>query len=71
MIHNDDPLNIPFVPPPPLIGVSNDRVHGANGYTLLQANGEDLALGTYVKSNCFFFGQNSYVTQTLSLVGGG
>ena len=42
MTHNNDPITIPCVPPPLLIGVSDDRVKGADGATPLDAHGEDL-----------------------------
>ena len=38
--HNNDPITIPSLPPPLLIGVSDDRVKGADGTTLLEAHGE-------------------------------
>ena len=39
--HNSDPISIPSLPPPLLIGVSDDRVKGADGTTPLGAHGED------------------------------
>ena len=41
MTHNNDPITIPSLPPPLLIGVSDDRVKGADGTTPLEAHGED------------------------------
>ena len=41
MTHNNDPITIPSLPPPLLIGVSDDRVKGAHCTTLLEAHGED------------------------------
>ena len=41
MAHNNDPITIPSLPPPLLIGVSDDHVKGANGTTPLEAHGED------------------------------
>ena len=41
MTHNNDPITIPSLPPPLLIGVSDDRVKGADGITPLEAHGED------------------------------
>ena len=39
--HNKDPITIPFVPPPLLIGVSDDRIKAAHGTMPLGAHGED------------------------------
>ena len=39
--HNNYPITIPSLPPPLLIGVSDDRVKGAYGTTPLEAHGED------------------------------
>ena len=39
--HNSDPSTIPSLPPPLLIGVSDDRVRRADGTTPLEAHGED------------------------------
>ena len=36
MTHNNDPITIPSLPPPLLIGVSDDRVKGADGTTPLE-----------------------------------
>ena len=41
MTHNNDPITILSLPPPLLIGVSDDRVKGADGTTPLEAHGED------------------------------
>ena len=38
--HNNDRITIPSLPPPLLIGVSDDRVKGADGTTPLEANGK-------------------------------
>ena len=39
--HNNDPITIPSLPLPLLLGVSDDRVKGANCTTPLEAHGED------------------------------
>ena len=39
--HNNDPITIPSLPPPLLIGVSDDPVKGADCTTPLEAHGED------------------------------
>ena len=39
--HNNDPITIPSLPPPLVIGVCNDRVKGADCTTPLEAHGED------------------------------
>ena len=39
--HNNDPITIPYLSPPLCIGVSDDRVKGANGTASLEAHGED------------------------------
>ena len=39
--HNNDPITIPSLPPPLLIGASDDRVRGADCTTPLEAHGED------------------------------
>ena len=39
--HNNNPITIPSLPPPLLIGVSDDRVKGANGTTPPEAHGND------------------------------
>ena len=39
--YNNDPITIPSLPPPLLIGVSDDRVQGADCTTPVEAHGED------------------------------
>ena len=39
--HNNDPITIRYLPPPILIGMSNDRVKGGACTTPLEAHGED------------------------------
>ena len=41
MTHNNDPITIPSLPPPLPIGMSDNRVKGADGTTPLEAHGED------------------------------
>ena len=41
MTNNDDPIPIPSLPPPLVIGVLDDRVKGSDGTTPLEAHGED------------------------------
>ena len=41
MTHNNDPITTPFLPPPLVIGVSDDRDKGADGTTPQEAHGED------------------------------
>ena len=39
--HNNDPITIPYLPPPLLFGVPDDYVKGADGTTPPKAQGED------------------------------
>ena len=50
MTHNNDPITIPSLPPPLLIGPSDNHVRGANRTTPLEEQGEDLDRWHYVPS---------------------
>ena len=39
--HNNDPITIPSLPPPPMIGVCDDRVKGVDCTTPMEAHGEN------------------------------